>query len=87
MGVKQLMFQLAKEKIDKGLKAKEFTEALGDIVVYVDAIDDQQRWHGVYVSDMRGRKQPLITVAKSGHMEAEMERMMVTIILNDGTTP
>jgi len=85
LGVKQLMFQLAKEKIDKGLKAKEFTEALGDIVVYVDAIDDQQGWHGVYVSDMRGRTQPLITVAKSGHMEAEMERMMVTIILTDGT--
>ncbi len=85
LGFKQLMFQLAKEKIDKGLQAKEFTEALGDIVVYVDEIDDQQRWHGVYVSDMRGRTQPLITVAKTGHMEAEMERMMVTIVLNDGT--
>lgn len=85
LGVKQLMFQLAKEKIDKGLKAKEFTEALGDIVVYVDEIDEQQRWHGVYVSDMRGRTQPLITVAKSGHMEAEMERMLVTVVLNDGT--
>lgn len=84
LGFKQLMFQLAKEKIDKGLQAKEFTEALGDIVVYVEEIDDQQRWHGVYVSDMRGRTQPLITVAKTGHMEAEMERMMVTIILNDG---
>jgi len=85
LGVKQLMFQLAKEKIDKGLKPKEFTEALGDIVLYVDEIDDRQRWHGVYVSDMRGRTQPLITVAKSGHMEAEMERMLVTIVLNDGT--
>lgn len=85
LGIKQLMFQLAKEKIDKGLKEKDFTEALGDIVVYVDTIDDQKNWHGVYVSDMRGRQQPLITVAKSGHMEAEMERMMVTIILNEGT--
>jgi len=85
LGVKQLMFQLAKEKIDKGLKAKEFTEALGDIVVYVDEIDDQQNWHGVYVSDMRGRTQPLITVAKSGRMAAEMERMLVIITLDDGT--
>ena len=85
MGVKQLMFQLAKEKIDKGLKAKEFTEALGDIVLYVDEIDDQQRWHGVYVSDMRGgRTQPLITVARSGHLEADMEQMRATVILNDG---
>ena len=85
LGIKQLMFQLAKEKIDKGLKEKDFTEALGDIVVYVDNIDDQKNWHGVYVSDMRGRQQPLITVARSGHMEADMERMMVMITLNEGT--
>mgnify|MGYP002399005533 CR=1 FL=1 len=85
LGVKQLMFQLAKEKIDKGLKEKEFTEALGDIVLYVNEIDNQQHWHGVYVSDMRGRTQPLITVAKSGYMEADMEQMLVTVILNDGT--
>ena len=64
MGIKQLMFQLAKERIDKGLKEKEFTETLGDLVVYVDKIDDEQNWHGVYVSDMRGRTQPLITMAK-----------------------
>ncbi|MBM9538231.1 LptF/LptG family permease [Desulfobulbus alkaliphilus] len=85
VAVKQLMFQLAKEKIDKGLKEREFTEALGELVVYVDNIDDQDNWHGVYVSDMRGRLQPLITVAKSGHLEAEMEKMMVTVILEDGT--
>ncbi|RWX51579.1 putative permease YjgP/YjgQ family protein [Candidatus Electrothrix marina] len=29
----QLMFQLAKEKIDSGIKEKKFTEALGDLVV------------------------------------------------------
>ena len=85
VAVKQLMFHLAKEKIDKGLKEKEFTEALGDLVVYVDTIDKEDNWHGVFVSDMRGRQQPLITVAKSGHLEAEMDKMMVTVILNDGT--
>lgn len=84
-GMKQLMFQLAKEKIDKGLKEKAFTEALGDLVVYVDEIDDQEKWHGVYVSDMRNREQPIITMAKSGYMEAEIDKMMVTIVLNDGT--
>jgi len=85
ISVKQLMFQLAKERIDKGLKEKEFTEALGEIVLYVDEIDDRNHWHGIYVSDMRGRRQPLITVAKSGYMSAEMEQMTVTIVLNDGT--
>ena len=85
LGFKQLMFQLAKEKIDKGLKEKEFTEALGDLVVYVDEIDQQRNWKGVFVSDMRGRQQPLITMAKTGRMSADMENMMVTIVLSDGT--
>ncbi len=85
VAMRQLMFQLAKEKIDKGLKEKQFTEALGDLVVYVDRIDEQKNWHGVYVSDMRNREQPIITMARQGHMEAEIDRMMVTIVLNNGT--
>ena len=83
--MRKLMFQLAKEKIDQGIKEKVFTETLGDLVVYVDEIDDQKLWHGVYVSDMRGRKQPIITMAKTGFMVAEMEKMMVTIVLRNGT--
>ncbi|MDD2462392.1 MAG: LPS export ABC transporter permease LptF [Desulfobulbus sp.] len=85
LGFKQLMFQLAMEKIDNGIRPHEFTEALGDIVLYVDRIDKQKGWHGVYVSDMRGRQQPLITLAQSGHMEADMEHQRVTIVLNDGS--
>jgi len=85
VATRQLMFQLAKEKIDKGLKEKQFTEALGDLVVYVDRIDDQDKWHGVYVSDMRNRKQPIITMAKDGHMVAEVDQLRVTIVLNNGT--
>ncbi|MCI5221435.1 MAG: YjgP/YjgQ family permease [Candidatus Electrothrix sp. AR4] len=81
----QLMFQLAKEKIDSGIKEKKFTEALGDLVVYVDHIDEDERWRGVYVSDMRGREQPIIIMAEDGHMKADIESMSVTIVLSDGT--
>ncbi len=85
VAMRKLMFQLAKEKIDKGLEERVFTEALGDLVVYVDHIDRKKQWHGVYVSDMRNRKQPIITMARAGHMEAEVEKMRVTIVLNEGT--
>ncbi len=84
ISLKQLMFQLAKDKIDKGVKAHEFTEALGDIVLYVDRIDDQKQWHGVYVSDMRDRQQPLITLAQSGQMVVGMDQR-ITITLNNGS--
>ncbi len=81
----QLMFQLAKEKIDSGIKEKKFTEALGDLVLYVDNVDENELWRGVYVSDMRGRKQPIIIMAKDGYMKADINSMSVTIILNNGT--
>lgn len=85
IAMKQLMFQLAKEKIDKGLQARTFSEALGDLVVYVDEIDNQNRWHGVYVSDKRNRRQPIIIMAEGGQLDAEIERMMVTVVLENGT--
>jgi lipopolysaccharide export system permease protein len=84
--MKQLMFQLAKEKIDKGIKENAFTEALGDVVVYVQSIDKiTGGWQNVWVSDMRGQKIPSITMAKSGSMVGETQKMQVTIILENGS--
>ena len=84
--MKQLMFQLAKEKIDKGIKEHEFTEALGDLVVYVGKIDrDTGNWENVWVSDMRGQTVPTITMAKSGQMYTELDKMQVTIVLENGS--
>ena len=55
LAMKQLTFQVAKEKIDKGIKEQQFTEALGDLVVYVESIDkENSEWKNIWVSDMRG---------------------------------
>lgn len=84
--MKQLMFQVAKEKIDKGIKEHQFTEALGDLVVYVETIDkDTGQWGNVWVSDMRGQINPIITMAQTGTMTAKIESMMVTITLQNGS--
>ena len=86
IAMKQLMFQVAKEKIDKGIKEHQFTEALGDLVVYVDTIDKNTgEWGNVWVSDMRGQVNPIITMAESGTMSAQIDKMMVTIILRNGS--
>lgn len=86
IAMKQLMFQVAKEKIDKGIKEHQFTEALGDLVVYVDSIDKKTgRWGNVWVSDMRGQVNPIITMAQFGSMEAQVDNMQVTIILEHGS--
>jgi lipopolysaccharide export system permease protein len=86
IAMKQLMFQVAKEKIDKGIKEHQFTEALGDLVVYVERIDPETgRWKNVWVSDMRGQVNPIITMAQSGVMEAQIDNMLVTITLEHGS--
>ncbi len=86
LAMKQLMFQVAKEKIDKGIKEHQFTEALGDLVVYVESIDKEtDEWKNVWVSDMRGQVHPIITMAQSGTLEAHLQKMMVTIQLQNGS--
>ena len=87
LAMKQLMFQVAKEKIDKGIKEQQFTEALGDLVVYVESVDKESgEWRNVWVSDMRGQVQPIITMAQTGNMEADIQTMMVTIKLYNGSS-
>ena len=84
--MQQMMYQLAKEKIDKGIREREFTEALGDLVVHVNSIDKTTgEWHQVWVSDMRNRKVPAITMANSGRMNTRLDQMMVTLSLSDGS--
>ena len=44
-----------------------------------------ENWKGVYISDMRNREQPIIIMARKGDLSADLEKMMVTIVLGDGT--
>ena len=86
IAMKQLTYQLLKEKVNKGIKPHVFTEALGDVVVYVDAIDKSTgNWTDVWVSDMRGVVSPTITMASSGRMESNIEDMNVSIVLHKGS--
>lgn len=83
--MRKMLFQLAKEKIDKGLKEKQFSDSINKVVLYVDTIDKTNIWHGVYVSDLRQKKAPLAIVARSGILDARVEDMFLTLKLHDGT--
>lgn len=86
VAMKQLSYQLLTEKISEGIKEHVFTEALGDVVVYVDKIDKVTgEWSDVWVSDMRGVNNPIITMASSGTMSTSPENMMVSITLRQGS--
>lgn len=86
VAMKQLSYQLLKEKISSGIKEHMFTEALGDVVVYVDKIDKiTGEWTDVWVSDMRGVDNPIVTMASTGQMDSSIENMMVSIALRNGS--
>lgn len=86
VSMKQLTYQLLKEKVNEGVKEHVFTEALGDVVVYIDKIDKETgEWKDVWVSDMRGVDNPVITMASSGSMNSNISNMMVSIILRNGS--
>ncbi|MBM9519026.1 LPS export ABC transporter permease LptF [Desulforhopalus vacuolatus] len=86
MAMKQLTYTLMKEKITKGIKPQTFTEALGDVVVYVDGIDkNTDQWDKVWVSDMRHVRLPTVTMATSGNMTSNINDMNVSINLNNGS--
>lgn len=86
IAMKQLFSQLTKEKIDKGIQEKTFTAALGDLVVYVEDVDQAtNQWLNVWVSDMRGQKIPAITMAQRGEMSTDLSIMNVGIDLYNGS--
>jgi lipopolysaccharide export system permease protein len=82
----KLMFQLAKEKIDTGLREKHFSDAIGGIVLYADRIDKEtKQWHGVYVTDTRNHGAPITVMANQGHLSADLKKMVLSLALTDGS--
>jgi lipopolysaccharide export system permease protein len=81
-----LIFRLAQGKIEKSLQEKMFSESLGDIVLYVDKIDQKKKlWQGVYISDMRDRNTPLTIMARTGIISHDLESGYITVNLSDGS--
>ncbi|MBU0730589.1 MAG: LptF/LptG family permease [Proteobacteria bacterium] len=86
VAMKKMLFQLAKEKIDKGMQGKQFSDQINDVVIYVDQITPETKeWNGVYVSDLRDKKNPLTVIARTGNLDARIEEMHLTLELTDGS--
>jgi lipopolysaccharide export system permease protein len=82
----KLMFQLAKEKIDKGLREKHFSDVIGDVVFYADQIDRTTGlWRGVYMTDLRDSMNPIIIMAQSGQLSTDHKNMSLSLALRNGS--
>jgi len=83
---KKLLFQLAKERIDRGMQEKQFSEGIKEVVLYADHVDPHTgQWQGVYVSDLRNSKTPVTVMAQSGSLAADTATMQITLRLGEGS--
>ena len=81
----ELAFQLAKEKIESSMHEKQFSESMGDIVLYADRIDRKTgRWNGVYISDMRDSKHPVTIISETGSISVNTTTGNFSISLHNG---
>ena len=81
----ELAFQLVKEKIERSIPEKRFSESLSDIVLYADSIDQKTRaWKGVYISDMKDPRHPITIISESGIISADSTRGTLSISLQNG---
>ncbi len=85
IAMKKLFLTLAKEKVHRGLREKNFSDGLKDAVVYIDRIDpDTREWLGVYVSDTRDPDNQLTITAQSGRLQSMIDKMRMVLTLGNG---
>lgn len=82
----ELAFRLATERVERAIHEKRFSENLGDIILYADRIDAKnEKWDGVYISDMRNHKHPVTIISETGKISSDTGRNILSISLRKGT--
>ena len=82
----ELAFQLATEKVERAMHEKRFSESLGDIILYADRIDSEnQKWDGVYISDIRDHEHPVTIISETGRISSNTDTGTLSISLKKGT--
>ena len=82
----ELLLRLARERIEDSIQEKKFSEGLGNVVLYVDEVDEKNnRWQGIYISDMREKHNPVVVVARAGTITNSPEQGAVTLNLQEGS--
>lgn len=86
IATEKLLFKIATEKFDQGLKENQFSQGMGGVVFYIDRLaTDSPRWQGVYVTDTRDSSNPMIITATTGKFTPKPEELLLQVILEDGS--
>ncbi len=86
ISMKQLTYQILKEKVDKSIKEHTFSDPLGDYILYIDDIGSKTGiWHKVWIADNSSPQSPTIIMAERGTMQMNQHSFAMTISLYNGS--
>lgn len=83
---KKLLFHLAKQRVDRSLQEKSFSDSIKDLVLYIDQIDkDTGVLKGIMVSDLRDPDVPVTIFAREGRLLTNPADMTLSLTLHQGS--
>lgn len=84
-GLRQLVFEVARQQAQAQLRPREFNEAFAGLVLYIDRIHpESQQLEGLFIADARTTPPHVIT-ARAGEVLTFPEKLQVLLRLQHGT--
>jgi lipopolysaccharide export system permease protein len=84
-GYKQLLYDVARQRVDLAFEEQGFSDAFGDLVVYVNSIPAPGRLGDIFIYDERDPELPNSVLAERGEILSDPERAAVLLRLRRGT--
>lgn len=82
---KNLIFNIAKKRVDIGIKPRVFNDDLQGLVLYIDRISTGKKMEGIFIHDERGGKKPQTITAKEGTIISDPKNLSIIFRLHDGS--
>ncbi|MDO8785755.1 MAG: LPS export ABC transporter permease LptF [Syntrophales bacterium] len=84
---KDLLFNIARQKVSVGIKEKIFHDDFKGLLIYVDKMPARGNlMEGVMISDNRISREPATIIARRAYLISDPKSLTVTLRLEDGST-
>lgn len=83
--LKTAAVDLMKQELSIGLEAGTFSEAFGDMVIYVDQMPRARQLNGILIYDSRNKTRPVLTLAREGTVLSDPDSDIVGFRLINGS--
>lgn len=82
--LKQHTFDMVKSSAMVAIEAGSFTSKFNGVIIYVDRMKSANELEGIFLSDERSQKDPLVITARRGRLIADQRSLDVVLAMEDG---